>query len=1108
MVLFFGSLLCVSAQDLKVSGKVVSAKDGTDLPGVNIQIKGTTRGTITNAVGQYELMARSPQDTLLFSFIGHITAVEVVGQRGTIDVRLQPEATELQEVVITGFQDVDRKLFTGSSVNLKMADMRIGGITDASQMLEGRVAGVTVDNVSGTFGSNPKIRIRGNTTINGDTQPLMVIDGVILEDLNAVSANDVISGNANTLTASSIAGLNPDDIQSYQVLKDASATALYGTRAKNGVIVITTKKGRSGQTRVSYSGNFSFHLRPTYSQFDIMNSVDEMSVYRELYEKGLVDITTSVRAQNYGSLGKMFTEISQHNIDWGVNGGLNEEFLNKYETANTDWFDVLFNDFSLQQQHSVSLTSGNEKFNSYYSLSFLNDQGQTIADNVKRYAATVRNSFLFSEKFQLDLKLTGNYRSQQVPGTQNRDFDPITGSYKRDFDINPLSYSLNTSRAIRPYDDNGELEYFRRNYAPFNIIRELELNYINIDVGDISTQADLTFNLRENLSIRSTVQGRYATTKREHIIHERSNQAEAYRADDTQYIQEANNLLYSDPNDPTALPKVVLPEGGFNNVDEDELKYFYVRNSVDWSHTFNSIHNVTVLAGQEIKYTDRTNRRADGIGVVYENGGVVRTDPLMIAFLNSQGISTYELGVDRERFAGFFLNGAYSFNDKYVFNGTVRYDGSNRLGKSKAARYLPTWNVSGAWNLDKEPFIQRNWLNSLKLRATYGLSANLGPNTSALLNIRSDVTIRPTDNESYLFISDLENSDLTWEKLKELNVGMDYGIFNNTITGTVDFYTRNSYDLIGLFATSGIGGGAGEDNDAAGFKYGNYADMKSDGFEFSINTLNINRKNFTWTTNFNVGYSKDVITRLDFNPRLADALVQGGAAVLGGPRRGLFSTKFAGLDYRGIPTFYDAGGEVVHSYDLQDRDNLSSILKYEGSAEPRGAGGFGNIFTYKNFSVNIFLSYKFDYKIRLDDAFSARYTDFSSLSKSFVNRWVVPGDEAITNIPSILDRQIVRSASEEDADIVQAYSLYNKSTVRIADGDYIRLKSVRLSYNVPDRWYTKIGATNAQISVEAQNLMLLYSDKALNGQDPEFFSAGGVALPQPRLITTSIILGF
>src|SRR5687767_8976477 len=250
IVLFFGTFVCVSAQEIKVSGKVVSAKDGTELPGVNIQIQGTGRGTITNAFGAFELNIRSTSDTLIFSFIGFVTKREVVGQRTTINIRLEPDATELEEVVITGFQDVEKKLFTGSSVNLKMADLRITGMTDASQMLEGRVAGVTVDNVSGTFGTSPKIRIRGNTTINGDTQPLMVIDGVILEDLNAVSANDVISGNANTLTASSIAGLNPDDIQSYQVLKDASATALYGTRAKNGVIVITTKKGRSGQTRV------------------------------------------------------------------------------------------------------------------------------------------------------------------------------------------------------------------------------------------------------------------------------------------------------------------------------------------------------------------------------------------------------------------------------------------------------------------------------------------------------------------------------------------------------------------------------------------------------------------------------------------------------------------------------------------------------------------------------------------------------------------------------------------------------------------------------------------------------------------------------------------
>src|SRR5690606_22206375 len=505
----------------------------------------------------------------------------------------------------------------------------------------GRVAGVTVDNVSGTFGTTPKIRIRGNTSINGDNQPLFVIDGVILEDLNNVSADDIITGNANTLTASSIAGLNPDDIESFQVLKDASATALYGTRAKSGVIVITTKRGRSGQPRVNYAGNYSLHLRPTYSQFDIMNSVDEMSVYRELYEKGIIDISTSVRAQNYGALGKMFALISDHQIPWGPNGSLNERFLNRYETANTDWFSVLFRDYSIQQQHSVSLTSGTEKHNSYYSISYLHDNGQTIADNVKRYSGTARNAFQFTNRFGLDLKLTANYRQQRAPGTTNRDFDPITGRYRRDFDINPLSYALNTSRSIRPYDDNGEPEYFRRNYAPFNILEETRLNHIDIRVADIASQADFTFEVLPTLTFRSTLQGRYAGTRREHIIHEKSNQAEAYRADDTQYIQDANRFLFQDPDEPGSQPKVVLPEGGFNYLDESDLLNFYVRNSIEWSKEFNNVHDINILGGQEIKFTNRSARSATGIGVVYENGGVVNTDPNIIEFLNRLGVDFY-----------------------------------------------------------------------------------------------------------------------------------------------------------------------------------------------------------------------------------------------------------------------------------------------------------------------------------------------------------------------------------------------------------------------------------------------------------------------------------
>ncbi|WPP49543.1 SusC/RagA family TonB-linked outer membrane protein [Catalinimonas niigatensis] len=1096
----FACLTTVWAQDSVIKGTVTTSEDGSPLPGVNIIVQGKATGTVTDIDGNYTLNVSDADDVLLFSYIGYQTQEIEIGNSTTINVVLEVDDAQLDEVVVTGFQEVERKLFTGAAERVKMEDIRQPGMVDASRMLEGQVAGVTVDNVSGTFGTAPKIRIRGNTSINGDNQPLWVVDGVILEDLTNVNADDIVTGDPNTVLASSIAGLNPDDIASFEVLKDASATALYGTRAKNGVIVITTKRGKSGRLQVNYSGNFSTNLRPNYNQFDILNSGDEMSIYREMYEKGLVDITTSVRAQNYGVMGKMFSLISEHQIPWGPDGTLNEEFLNQYETANTDWFDVLYRDFSLQQQHSVSLTAGNENYNSYYSLSYLNDNGQTLADGVQRFAGTARNSFFFSDRFSLDMKLNASFRQQQLPGTTDRDFDPITGEYKRDFDINPFSYAINTSRSIRPYDHEGNLEFFRRNYAPFNVLEELNYNYIGIRVADISAQADLNFELTDNLRFRSTLQGRYATTNREHVIHERSNQAEAYRSNGTQYIQDANPLLFRDPDDPGSLPKVVLPEGGFNYLDEDNLQNFYIRNSLDWSRTFGNVHEVNLLAGQEIKYTDRSSRNASGIGVVYENGGVVNTTPEIIDFLNRQGVDLYGLSEFHERFTGLFINGGYAFNKKYIVNGTLRYDGSNRLGRSRAARYLPTWNVSGAWNVDQESFFNVPAVSFLKLRATYGLSANLGPDVSALLNLRSDVTLRPTDVESYLFIADLENTDLTWEKLNEFNVGIDFGVMNDRISGSFDYYRRDAFDLIGVIQTSGIGGVAE--------KAGNYADMVANGFEISINTLNYYTPDFSWTTSFNIGYTRDRITRLDFDPIIADAIRPEGAAVLGGPRRGIYSTRFAGLDPLGIPTFFDATGETVYAYDIQEREGLLDILKYEGPAEPLGGGGFTNKFTYKNFSLNILLSYKLSYKIRLNDAFRSDYTDFTSFSRDFVDRWVVPGDEEFTDIPVILDVRYTGNNAGDDFPDGNPYSLYNKSTVRIADGDHVRLKTVQLTYTLPSRITERIGANNARVSLAGQNLLLLYSDKRLNGQDPEFFASGGVALPQPQQITLSLNVGF
>ncbi len=1083
-------------QAVTITGKVTSGDGEMGLPGVNIFIEGTVQGTTTDLEGNYVINVERG-DVLVFQMVGMQSVRRKIGDQNTIDVSLQEESRVLEGVVVTGFQEVDRKLFTGSSEKVKMDDIKIKSETDVSRMLEGRVAGVTVDNVSGTFGTSPKIRIRGNTSINGNNQPLFVVDGVILEDLTDVNTEDFISGNANTLVSSSIANINPNDIESIQILKDASATAIYGGRAANGVIVITTRRGRSGDLRINYSGNYSVKLRPTYNQFDLLNSAEEMSVYRELFEKGLIDIGTSVQARNFGALGKMFSMIAEHDLAWGEGGTLNEEFLNQYENANTDWFSVLFNDFGLQQQHSLDFASGSDKYNSYYSISYLNDQGQTIADNVQRITGTARNTFFISDEFTFGLKLNGSYRDQRAPGTRNRELDPITGRFSRNFDINPMSYALNTARSIRPYNENGGLEFFRRNFALFNILQELDLNYIDIQVIDLSSQADFEIRPMPELMIQGVFQARFANTKRDHTVHEKSNQAEAYRADDTQYIQNANNLLFRDPNNPGLNPKVVLPVGGFKFLDEDDLLNIFSRVSANWSKSLNEIHEINLFGGSELRFSNRHTAGNTGLGVVYESGGVVITDPNIIEFFNLQNIPIFSLDENRDRFLGFFINGGYAYKSRYVANFTARYDGSNQLGDSDQARYLPTWNVSGAWNVDQEPFMSGfTYIDFLKLRATYGLSGNLPPETSALLNLQADVTIRPTDVEPYLFIQDLTNTELTWEKLKEFNAGMDFGLFDGKITTSLDYYRRQAFDLIGVVQTSGIGG--------QGLKIGNFADMESDGFEITLTTQNLKRNQFSWSTNFNVAYTTDRITKLDFGPRIVDAISQQGAAVLGGPRRSLYSMDFAGLNSRGIPEFFDENGEKIFNTDLQSRVDLDSKLVYEGPTEPRGAGGMNNTFSYKNLSLNVFLSYKFDYKIRLNDAFFPNYTDFDALPGDLVDRWAVPGDEELTDIPAILDVGVAQT----DGNIVNAYNLYNKSTVRVADGDYVRLRAVQLRYSLPADWMARIGLRSGSVMVEGNNLALLYSDNTLNGQDPEFFATGGVALPPPRTITMAINLGF
>jgi len=1094
-------------------GTVVD-NEGKALPNVSITVVGTATATMTNKDGNFQIKANLG-NTLEARYLGYKTTRITISNINSTRIVLSSEESTIEEVqvVATGYQNLDRKLFTGASARVNAKDAERNGVPDISRMLEGQVAGVSVQNISGTFGAAPKIRVRGATSLSGENKPLWVVDGIILEDLVNISNEALSTGDANTLIGSSVAGLNPDDVESFTILKDAAATAMYGARAMNGVIVVTTKKGRDteGKANVNYSGNFTTYLKPNYNQFDIMNSAEQMSILLELDNKGFFNHSAVSRSSTGGVFYKMYNKMYEYDEATNTFGLENTRdaklnFLSRYTSANTDWFDLLFKN-SLLQDHSVSITSGSVKSQTYFSSSFIHDSGQTMGDNVKRYTANFRNNFKMNDKFSAEVLVNGSIRDQKAPGTLTRQSDPVYGSYSRDFDINPYSYALNTSRVITPYDENGNLEYFTRNFAPFNILNELDQNYLNLGNIDLKVQAGLKYKIIPQLTASVDGAYRYASTERQHYIKEKSNMAETFRAAGDATIADNNDFLYNDPDLPNSLPQIILPEGGFYNTNLNNLKNYYFRSNLEYDNTLAIDHRLNLFGSFEIRYTDRQNSEYEGIGYQFANGGLVNPNYRYFKKIIEAGDPYFGMGYEYDRFVAGMFRAAYAYKDKYSLNFTTRIDGSNKLGDSKVARWLPTWNISGKWNIDQEEFFNQDngILSAIGIRGTYGLVASLGAarNSSAVYYNR--IAYRPYEDEkeAKTIISSLENSELTWEKLYELNIGADLQLFNR-IDVTADWYRRNVFDLIGNIRTSGIGGQF--------TKQSNYADMKAKGFELTVagNPVS-NPEGFNWRTQFNFGINKNEVTKLDVNQNIWTLVRAEGAAVQGYSQRGLFSIEFDGLhpDY-GYPTFI--GTEGVKDTYLNLQSEVIDHLKYEGPVDATFNGGFYNNFRYKNFGLSTLFTFSAGNVIRLQPTYTASYSDMDAISKDMVNRWIMPGDENFTTIPALLDATTSASriyrANGTTTSALYPYNAYNYSDQRVANGDFIRFKQIQLSYTLPKSITQRLSMASAQLALVGNNIALLYSDKKLNGADPEFFNNGGVALPVPRQYTLSVKVGF
>lgn len=1090
------------AQNASVQGTIVD-ENGEPVIGASVFIKGTKTGAVTDIDGKFSLKS-SAGKTLVITYVGY-EKTEATAKDG-MKIMLTPTSHALGEVVVTGMQKMDKRLFTGATAKIDADKAKLDGIADVSRALEGRISGVSVQNVSGTFGTAPKIRVRGATSIYGDSKPLWVIDGVIQEDAVDVSADDLSSGDAVTLISNAIAGLSADDIESFQVLKDGSATSIYGARAMAGVVVITTKRGKAGRSTVNYTGEFTYRLKPSYSQYNISNSQEQMGIYKEMEEKGWLEFSTLANSSTSGLYGKMYNLIAQYDKTNGQFGlpyteAAMNQYLQQAEFRNTDWFDLLFNS-NIVQNHSVSISSGSDKAALYASISVMNDPGWTKDSEVERYTANMNATFNLSKNLSLSILTNGSYRDQKAPGTLARTTNVVDGSVNRSFDINPFSYAMNTSRTLDPN------ETYTRNYAPFNIFKELDNNYIDLSVADMKFQGELSWKPILGLEFHLLGAYRVQKTSQEHFILNESNQAEAYRAGvDDPNIMYSNPYLYQDPDKPNSLPISVMPTGGIYTRDDYTVKQFDFRGTVQYNKVWNDTHIMNLFGGMEANRTDNDQMMHSDYGVDYNNGRLVTITPEFYKQAKEEGTVLSSFSRAWTRNLAYFLSGNYSYKGRYTINLTGRYEGSNKLGRSRSARWLPTWNVSGAWNAHEEEFFKR-WMQKtdgavshLSLRASYSLTADRGPSwvTNALPVIYATNIWRPQGDqvETGLYLNDLANDELTYEKKHEINFGLDAGFLRNRINFNFDIYWRNNYDLIGIIETQGVGGIIA--------KYANVATMKSSGVEATLSTRNIEKKDFSWTSDLTFSYATNEITDLDSRSSVID-LITGTSTThfrQGYPVSALFSIPFVGLNDEGIPQFINEDGEITTTdINFQEYDKID-YLKYEGPTEPTITGGFNNTLTYKNWRLNIFITYSFGNKIRLDPVFSAAYSDMSAMPKEFKNRWAVPGDEAHTDIPTIASmRQYIN-----DNNLSYAYNAYNYSTARVADGGFIRLKDVSLTYDLPKKFLNKIGLSTASVKLDATNLFLLYSDKKLNGQDPEFVNSGGVATPMPKQFTFTLRLG-
>ncbi|MDN3548845.1 SusC/RagA family TonB-linked outer membrane protein [Mucilaginibacter aquaedulcis] len=1085
---------------ITVKGKVLN-EEGHPLPGATVIIKGKTRGVLTNADGEFSLSEVDSKAVLVISYTGY-EPIETQASKEVKVYKLKIKVASLDEVVVTnGYQRIERRKLTSAITSVKAADITNPAFFTIDQALEGRIPGLFVLNNSGDIGVSPKIRIRGTSTILGSREPIWVVDGVVVNDpvgIDPATINDLDFVNR---LGNAISGLKPFDIDQIDVLKDASATALYGVRAANGVIVITTKKGKAGDPVVNFNQSTILTKRPRYTDGNIrvMNSRQRIDYSRDIINSGL---------EYSGNINYVGYEGTLNNL---YNGRINysqfQSAVQKMETMNTDWFGTILKD-AISTQNNISVSGGGAKMTYYASVGAATQQGTVRGDKTDQYTALVKLTAALTPRLSWDMTLRGN----------NQKSDYVAGA------VNALSYAYNTSRAVPAFNEDGTLSYYQKytpgdsrtvNYFGFNILNEMQHSRDLINTSGVNLLTDL--NVKVNPYLNGTVLLSYSNNN--------SNDQTVYQ-ENTFYAASLRRSEFGSTAPTTSL----MPFGGEMLSNQVRNESYLVRGQLNYDRPVGSASrdNLNITIGGELSSNRYKGYNIDRRGYLPDRGQTYApVDPLKYPAY-AQWATLNDMDIVRDaltNLASGYFSSSYTINDKYILNFNTRTDFSNKFGSRSKEKFLPTWSVSGRWDIDKDLFKNSKSVNLLALKTSYGFQGNMLENQTPNLIIKQG-SIDPITQSYYSNIAYYPNPNLKWEKNKEFNVGLDFGFFHNKIQGTVNYFNKTTNNAFLSKEVADINGVTSY--------IVNSGTIKNQGIEVTlsftpINNLGPNGKKggFSWRIDPQLG---QVINKLlsksinslnvgDHNPNVYNNYLTGSQIVDDKASNTFYSYHFTGLDHlTGLPTFANNDPSMADKYKGMSLDDvIKQVMVPSGNRIPTLQGGLLNVFSYRQFSLSCNMTYSVGSKVRLQKLYSNTVNGIvtstvsaplpeNNVNLDFVNRWRKPGDEAYTNIPSLVGGTAYAntlshwSASGSNTSFQYAdniWQMYDNSDARIASGNYLKLRTLNFRYSLSDALTKRLKIKQTSVMFSATNVHT-WASKKLEGQDPEQLGFGDNTQLSPR----------